>query len=137
MTVARIASAIPVKKRRSADADGTPTPSAKSRCAVEQSVDLLDPNLDRDELGAAFDDKPGAETVSLVHLEGESTQVAESFLTHQEKRLALPLKLSDRRDDVRRSGQAGRFKTPRAACPRRAHQSWRTTSRSSVISRIA
>jgi hypothetical protein len=42
----------------------------------------VDSNLDRDELGAAFDDEPGGESVSLVHLEGEAAQVAESFVAH-------------------------------------------------------
>ena len=94
------------KKRSTADAYGSSASATEARRPVEQSVDLLNPNLDRDELGAALDDESRAEPVALVHLEGKSAQIAESLFAHLEKRLALPLQLPHRWDDVPRPWKA-------------------------------
>jgi len=136
------------KKGSTADAHGSSAPATETRRAVEQSVDLLNTNLDRYELGAALDNESRAEPVALVHLEGKSAQVTESLLTHLEERLALPLQLSHRWNDVPRPWKTGRLQAAHAFRSRHdrtldershgiAHRSWSTTNRCSVISRTA
>src|SRR5262249_12985403 len=101
---------------------------------VEEGVDLLDPRLDRDELRAPLDEEPGVESVALVHLECETAEVSKPLLADEEQCLALAPELAHGWHDVlgRRAVAVRRlFATARHP------QSWRTTSRSSVISRTA
>ena len=77
-----------------------PPPRRIARAPVEERVDLLDASLDGDELGAALDDEAGVEAVALVHLERESTEVAQPLLAHLEEGFALALELTRGRDDV-------------------------------------
>jgi hypothetical protein len=100
-----------------ADADGSGTPATNACGPVEQRIDLLYPCLDRHQFRATLDDESGAEAVSLVHLEREPTQVAESLLPYLEKRFPLALQLPCRGNDILGPGYAWCLQAPRALRP--------------------
>jgi hypothetical protein len=99
----------PEEERGSADAKRAGAAGADAGRPVEEGVDLLEADLDRHELGATLDDELRAESVPLVHLEREPSEVAKPFLAQAQERLPLALELSRWRDDVLR---------PRGGCVR-------------------
>jgi hypothetical protein len=100
-----------------ADTDGSGSPTTNACSPVEQGIDLLYPCFDRHQFRATLDYQRGAEAVSLVHLEREPAEVAESLLPHLEKRFALALQLPRRGNDVLRRGYAWCLQAARALRP--------------------
>ena len=103
---ARCAEVSSEKDGSPADADGSGAPATNACGPVEQGIDLLYPCLDCHQFRATLDDERGAEAVSLVHLEREPTEVAESLLSYLEKCFALALQLPCRGNDVLGRGYA-------------------------------
>ena len=68
----------------------------------------MNAGFDGDELCAALDDETRVEAISLVHLESQSTEIAQPFLAHQEQRLAFASKLPGCRRGDGRHRLAGR-----------------------------
>ena len=64
---------------------------------AEEHVELVDPRLEPDQLGAALEQQVLAEAVAPVHLEREAAQVAELLLAQPQEGAALAPQLARRR----------------------------------------
>ena len=107
--------------------------------AADEGIDLRDPGLDGNELGAPLDDEPFVELVAAVHLEREAAKVAQPLLTEEEERASLASELAcpGRGRLAVEEGHGVRIRAHPGCTPRVPGYSWITTRRSSVISRTA